>query len=392
MYSVHRVTDANTEMNIKRLLDRRAVLVLAISLVLWSYATLSDIVFVYYQQQFFGTSGGRIVFVDMWSRWLQHLLLLPPLIAGYWAAVWLYGRSLRLWPMWALQVVIGLVYSAMYRPMFFVAITLVHGRPDYFMSDPATMDDMLLGSVFIWISTTTSNFVLYLLGVVLLVTLFSRLDLAEERLRLERLSSEWLAIKLRTLQWQINPHFLFNSLNTVSSLLRSSPSRADQVLAKFSELLRMTLKEQENLFSQVNAELEYIHRYLDMEKVRFEDRLRLSIEADEAALQGQVPSLLLQPLIENAIKHGVARIPGPASVEVSVTKRGASLVMQVKNSSPGDGVSAAPDAAGTGLGIRNLKERLATIYKDSFRFKYGLDAEGSWITTVEIPFSKHAPG
>jgi hypothetical protein len=376
-------------MPIRRLFDRRAVLVLIISLVLWSYATLSDIVMVYYQQQFFGTSGGRIVFVDMWSRWLQHLLLLPPLIAGYWAAVWLYQRSMRLWPMWALQAAIGLAYSIICRPMFFVAIALVHGRPDYFMSDPVGMDEMLMGSLFIWISNATSNFVLYFLGVFLLVTVFSRLDLAEERLRLERLSTEWLSIKLRTLQWQINPHFLFNSLNTVSSLLRSSPSRADQVLAKFSELLRMTLKEQENLFSQVNAELEYIHRYLDMEKVRFEDRLKLSIEADEAALQGQVPSLLLQPLIENAIKHGVARIPGPASVEVSVVKRGASLVMQVKNSSPG---TAPADTSGTGLGIRNLKERLSTIYKDSFRFRYGPDGEGAWITTVEIPFSVHIPG
>jgi len=379
-------------MNTKRLLDRREMLVLIISLVLWSYATLSDIVMVYYQQQFFGTDGGRIVFVDMWSRWLQHLLLLPPLIAGYWAAVWMYQRSTRLWPMWAAQVAIGIVYSVIYRPMFFIAIALVHGRPDYFMSDPTGMGEMLLGSVFVWISNATSRFALYFLGVFLLVTLFSRLDLAEERLRMERLSTEWLSIKLRTLQWQINPHFLFNSLNTVSSLLRSSPSRADQVLAKFSELLRMTLKEQENLFSQVNAELEYIHRYLDMEKIRFEDRLKLSIEADEAAMQGRVPSLLLQPLIENAIKHGVARIPGPASVEVSVLKRGGSLVMQVKNSSPQSGAPAAPEADGTGLGIRNLKERLATIYQDSFRFKYGPDGEGAWITTIEIPFSKHVPG
>ncbi len=379
------------DMNARRLLDRRTMLVLTISLALWLYSTLSDIVIFYYQQQFFGTSGGRVVFVDMWTRWLQHLLLLPAMIVGYWAAVWLYGHSRRLWPMWAFQIAIGIVYAAMYRPMFFAAIALVHGRPDYFAGDPATMDDLLLGSVFVWISTATSNFVLYMLGVFLLMVMFSRLDLAEERLRLERLSSEWLAIKLRTLQWQINPHFLFNSLNTVSSLLRSSPSRADQVLAKFSELLRMTLKEQENLFSQVNGELEYIHRYLDMEKVRFEDRLKLSIEADEAALQGQVPSLLLQPLIENAIKHGVARIPGPASVEVSVTKRGASLVMQVRNSSPGSGTMPG-DSSGTGLGIRNLKERLATIYKDSFRFKYGHDGEGSWVTTVEIPFSKHAQG
>lgn len=378
-------------MNRMRLLDRRAILVLTISVSLWSYGSLSDIALVYYQQQFFDSFGSRVVFVDQPSRWLQHLLLLPPMVAGYWLASWWYTRSVRAWPMWVVQVIAGALYGISYRPMVFVAIALVHGRPDFFIGEPTTWSDMLLGSLFVWISTATSNFALYMLGLFLIVVTLSRLDLAEERLRMERLGSEWLAIKLRTLQWQINPHFLFNSLNTVSSLLRSSPRRADQVLAKFGELLRLTLKEQESLFSQVNEELEYIHRYLDMEKARFEDRLRLNIEADETALHGQLPSLLLQPLIENAIKHGVARIPGAATVEVSVTRRGASLVMQVMNCSPGGTPPAAANAGG-GLGIRNLQERLATVYKDSFRFRYGHDRAGAWVATVEIPYSERAPG
>jgi LytS/YehU family sensor histidine kinase len=275
--------------------------------------------------------------------------------------------------------------------MFFVAVGIMHDRYNY-LSDslPVSFWEIVSSPVFVWVSNTTSNLAIYLLGLVLLMALFSRLDLAEERLRLERLSSEWLAIKLRTLQWQINPHFLFNSLNTVSSLLRSSPSRADQVLAKFSELLRLTLMEQENLYSCVSSELEYIHRYLDMEMVRFEDRLKLKVEADEAALQGKVPSLLLQPLIENAIKHGVARIPGPASVEVNVTRRGASLVMSVKNTTPSQ--SEPRLSTGVGLGMRNLKERLSTLYDDSFRFTYGQDGEGAWTTIVEIPFTPYAPG
>jgi LytS/YehU family sensor histidine kinase len=312
-------------------------------------------------------------------------LLLPPLVVGYLLAVYLYRKAARPWLMWSVQFVAGLTYAAAFRPMFYVSILLVHGKPDYYMDAPMSFFGLLTSAVFLWISSTTSNFVLYLLGVFLMMVLFSRVDLAEERLRLERLSSEWLAIKLRTLQWQINPHFLFNSLNTVSSLLRSSPGRADQVLAKFSELLRMTLREQENVYSQVNAELEYIHRYLDMEKVRFEDRLKLKVEADEDALEARVPSLLLQPLIENAIKHGVARIPGPAWVEVSVARQGASLLLVVKNSSPGV-QAASPASPGTGLGIRNLGERLSTIYRESFRFKYGHDADGAWVSTIEIPY------
>jgi two-component sensor histidine kinase len=371
--------------------QRRIMVVIVVALGLWGYATLSDLLFVYYQQGYLQTAGGKISYSDMGTRWLQHFLMLPLFMMGYLGGLYLYQSTLRGPVKWSLQIVAGFLYSLCVRPLFFAAVAIMHGRASYFSSDVSVPFWTLVSDpLFVWISNTTSNFAIYLLGIFLLAVFFSRLDLAEERLRLERLSSEWLTVKLRTLQWQINPHFLFNSLNTVSSLLRSSPGRADSVLAKFSELLRLTLMEQENLYSSVSAELEYIHRYLEMEMVRFEDRLKLNVEADEAALQGQVPSLLLQPLIENAIKHGVARIPGRAAVEVSVTRSGASLVMSVKNSIPDQPPSSL--ATGMGLGIRNLKERLSTLYDDAFRFTYGLDDEGAWMATVEIPFTRHSGG
>jgi two-component sensor histidine kinase len=371
--------------------QRRMAVVIVLAVILWGYATAADLLFIYYQQVYMQTAGGTIAYADMGTRWLQHFMLLPLFVLGYVVCLYLYQSDLRGPAKWSLQVVVGFLYSLCVRPAFFVAVQIMHGRTNYFSdSVPVPFWTLVSSPLFIWISNTTSNFAIYLIGLFLLGVFFSRLDLAEERLRMERLSSEWLAIKLRTLQWQINPHFLFNSLNTVSSLLRSSPSRADQVLAKFSELLRLTLMEQESLYSCVSAELEYIHRYLDMEMVRFEDRLKLKVEADEASLQGQVPSLLLQPLIENAIKHGVARIPGPASVEVSVIRRGASLVMSVKNNTPSQPLPRL--STGVGLGMRNLKERLTTLYEDSFRFTYGQDGEGSWITTVEIPFTRYVRG
>jgi hypothetical protein len=367
---------------------RSTTVVIVVALILWGYATLSDLVFVYYQQAYLQTAGGKITYADMGTRWLQHFLLLPLFMLGYMCGLYLYRSALRGPVKWSLQVLVGLLYSLCVRPLFFVAVAVMHGRADYFTGDPSVPFWTLVSNPpFLMISNTTENFAIYLLGIFLLAVFFSSLDLAEERLRLERLSSEWLTVKLRTLQWQINPHFLFNSLNTVSSLLRSSPGRADGVLAKFSELLRLTLMEQESVYSCVSAELEYIHRYLDMEMVRFEDRLTLSVEADEAALQGQVPSLLLQPLIENAIKHGVARIPGRAAVEVSVIRKGVSLVMSVKNSAPNQPLPRL--TTGMGLGIRNLKERLSTLYDDAFRFTYGLDGEGAWMATVEIPFSRY---
>ena len=370
----------------KRLLGKRNSLIFAISLVLWFYGTTTDLLIIYYQQQFM-EKPANVVYAGMGSRVLQHALLFPLLLLGYHLAMRLYTRA---WPatvMWTGQVLLAVLYGMTVRPLFFFSIALLHGRPDYFMSEPVSLHDLLLGALFLWISSAASYFVMYLLGLFLLLTTLGRLELAEERLRLERLSNEWLAIKLKTLQWQINPHFLFNSLNTVSSLLRSAPGRADQVLAKFSELLRMTLREQEYLYTSVSNELEYIHRDLEMEMVRFEDRLKLQIEADERAMSGSMPTLLLQPLIENAIKHGVARIPGPAEIRVSVTRKGGSLLLEVRNTSSRE--YAAPEPSGTGLGIRNLQERLSTIYRDSFRFRYGYNEGGDWDAIVEIPYADH---
>lgn len=359
-----------------------------LAVILWGYATAADLLSSYYQQPFFNTLYVIVSHADMKTRWVQHFLLLPLFVSCYLLSLGLYQSALRGSVKWPLQILVGFSYSLSVRPLVFVAVALVHGKITYYGgNENASILCLVSSTPFLWISSTASTFAIYFLGVFLFTTLFGRVDLAEERLRLARLSSEWLVIKLRTLQWQINPHFLFNSLNTVSSLLRSSPSRADQVLSKFSELLRLTLSEQENLYSSVGAELEYIHRYLDMEMVRFEDRLRLRVEADEETLQGRLPSLLLQPLIENAIKHGVARVPGPAALEVSVSRRGAGLVMSVKNTTMPQ--VSRPSAAGMGLGIRNLKERLITIYGDSFRFTYGQDGEGAWISTVEIPFTEH---
>jgi len=172
--------------------------------------------------------------------------------------------------------------------------------------------------------------------------------------------------------------------------LKSAPGKADRVLMKFSELLRMTLREQEQVSVGVSSELEYIHCYLNLETIRFEDRLKLRIEADEEALGATMPSLLLQPLIENAIKHGVSRIPGPALISINVSREGERLVLGVRNSSRR--LPFPERSRPGGLGIRNTQERLATLYKDAFVFKYGYTDDEDWNAVIEIPFEKEESG
>lgn len=372
-----------------RILDKRILIVLKIGLILWLYAAVLDFIVVYVSQ-LYGTPAD-VTYADSGARLLHHILLLPLLLGSYFLATLFYDMHLRTPLMWAIQIGLCMLYGLMVRPLSYLSIMLVHhGRFGYFYTPDAPSAWALQGVNMFFLLTVLSNYTaLYLVGLFLMFTMFRGTDLAEERLRLERLSTEWLTIKLRTLQWQINPHFLFNSLNTVSALLKTSPSRADQVLAMFSELLRTTLWEQENFYTSVNDELNYVHRYLDLEKTRFEDRLKLQIEADEDALDAELPSLLLQPLIENAIKHGIAKIPGTGYIKVNVTRDRGNLIMEVSNGSSGPS-QPAREVNGTGLGIKNLRERLLTIYQDSFRFSSSQD-KNKWISVIEIPYKPRLP-
>lgn len=364
---------------------KRSALIAGVGVALWLYSTLSDLVAHNFLQQFF-EEWNVTGFIDLQSRLVQHFFILPLLIGALHVALHVYRKAMNMLAKWATYIACALVYGLSIRPLELVAIFLVHGRYDYFDQDNGDLWYLLSSPLYIRYGNVMGNAAICLLGIVLILSLSGQLALAEERLRLERLSSELLSVKLKTLRWQLNPHFVFNSLNTVSALLKSAPGKADRVLMKFSELLRMTLREQENMYASVNSELEYIHCYLNLETIRFEDRLRLSIEADEEALTGSMPSLLLQPLIENAIKHGVSRIPGPALINISVSRVGERLVLGVRNTSRR--LPFPERSRSGGLGIRNTRERLATLYKDAFVFRHGYTENDDWEAVIEIPFRK----
>lgn len=366
--------------------DKRPSLVLSVAVGLWMYSTVSDMASHNFLEKYFEPRK-LIAFIDVQSRLLQHILMLPLLIGALYAALHVYLKAVNAPAKWAFYVLCAVIYGLCVRPLEILAIFIVHGRYDYFDQDNHDLVFMLTSPSWYRYGNIMGNAAICLLGILVILSLFGQLALSKEKLRLERLDSELLAVKLKTLQWQLNPHFVFNCLNTVSALLKSAPGKADRVLMKFSELLRMTLREQEQVYTSVNSELEYIHRYLDLETIRFEDRLKLKIEADEEALNGSMPSLLLQPLVENAIKHGIARIPGPARIMIGVNRDGGRLIFTVRNSSSHQYTQSQPVPGG--LGLRNIRERLVTLYKDAFTFNYGYTDDEDWSAIIEIPYEKY---
>lgn len=181
---------------------------------------------------------------------------------------------------------------------------------------------------------------------------------AERRAALYRSAAQ--EAQLKALRYQVNPHFLFNALNSLSALvMRGQPAAAEEMILKLSTFYRTSLATDAREDVPLDEELRLQRLYLDIEEVRFPGRLRVGIDATAEARRACVPNLLLQPLVENAIKHGVARTSGPVEVAVRAWREGDTLAIEVRDDAPArPGAASAPHSSGTGVGLDNVRSRL----------------------------------
>lgn len=216
----------------------------------------------------------------------------------------------------------------------------------------------------------------------------NRIDaLAREHDAIERQSREALLLQqvteaeLRALRAQINPHFLFNSLNTVADLIVRDPVRAETMTLRLASVFRHVLAHSSRPMTTVRDELDFLRAYLYIEEARFGDRLRVEISVAPESAGEEVPSLILQPLVENALKHGLGPKPGPGALKVSVWAEGNLLQLRVEDD--GTGLGARRDSRGVGLA--NVQERLTTLYQDRASVFMEEREGGGCRVTVRIP-------
>jgi len=215
--------------------------------------------------------------------------------------------------------------------------------------------------------------------------------LEEQSDRVERLESQASSAQLAMLRYQLNPHFLFNTLNSISTLvLLKETQRANAMLSRLSSFLRYTLANEPEGTVSLAQEVETLKLYLDIEKMRFEDRLRASFDVDPAAAEARLPSLLLQPLVENAIKYAVTPLEEGADINVTARLAGMEperrLVITVTDTGPGltDGVTR--PTYSTGVGLANIRDRLAQAYGTDQRFEVQTDRAEGFGVVIDIPF------
>ncbi len=227
----------------------------------------------------------------------------------------------------------------------------------------------------------------FLYSAILLVShiLASREHMALQQAEAARLNEQLSKAKLNALRRQIEPHFLFNTLNAIAGLVREKRNDAAvSMIAALSDFLRGVVEDSDRQQVSLGEELEFVQKYLDIQKVRFAERLEFSVDVPSPLLRAQVPSLLLQPMVENAVKHGIAQRVEGGAIRISAARANGTITLSIYN----DGPSLPADWEKTqpGIGMANVRTRLQTLYGNAFALKMVNEGPGGVSVSISLPF------
>jgi len=211
----------------------------------------------------------------------------------------------------------------------------------------------------------------------------------ERELTAAQLQTQLAEAQLEALQRQLHPHFLFNTLNTIAALMHRDVHAADEMLVQLSDLLRLTLDRVGTQQVPLNDEVDFLRKYLEIEQTRFGDRLQVNIDVDPEVLDAPVPNLILQPLVENALRHGVGPRVSGGRVDVNARPVDGSLMLTVRD----NGVGVSPDklnAFYSGVGLSNTRSRLENLYGERHRFEFQTPPGGGLVVTIVIPLGQES--
>jgi two-component system LytT family sensor kinase len=186
--------------------------------------------------------------------------------------------------------------------------------------------------------------------------------------------------RLETLRMQIKPHFLFNTLHAIAALVERDPAGVRRMIARLSELLRYTIESHGSDEVTLREELSFLGRYIEIMEIRFQGRLRVDTSIPDGAFEALVPNLILQPIVENALEHGVSRVEGEGRIQIAASRAGEDLVITVRDNGAG------PGDVHPGVGLTNTRERLAQLYGDAAQLSLVAAEGGGTLASIALPF------
>lgn len=309
-----------------------------------------------------------------WGAWL----LLLPLIVRVAALHPLEGRPSLGW----------IARSAIEGVAFVVAHGLITGLARWIAGLSVSSD---LGAVFANSLSLgfASNFLRYAAILVTYQAVVYHDAVRERDKQAARLEIDLARARLANVEACLRPHFLFNTLNAIAALVREDPRLAEKMIGELSDLLRASLSAEPSREIRLDEELAFTEKYLDLERVRFQDRLRVSIDASAEARRALVPHLLLQPLVENAVRHGIAPLEAGGSIAVAAARKNGTLHVTVRDD--GVGMTGTTSAEGRGIGLRGVRAKLLQLYGSGHRLDLTPVTPHGTVVDIEIPYRTAAP-
>jgi signal transduction histidine kinase len=356
---------------------------LGISCMFWVYVALSNILYAYSMR----TGMAHMTNVSFFAAWdtrlLQHVLLLPILLVSFWASLRIQWRPLLIAV--PLQLILGGVFAALTYPAMLVS-QMALGTEEWHeaMATHASgnSDEPLLS---LWTASFVSFLPTYGFGLALITGLALYTRFRNSELRLAALEREWSAARLAALRMQLSPHTLFNLLHTIRGYIEWDPKGAQSMVVQLADLLRRLLNAGERDFSKLSDELQFVRLYLELQQRRFADRLTVILPAAVDIPAVWVPSLILQPLVENAVVHGLSGHQGRVTVSVAARMAQNVLTLSVLN-------TIAPDkpVGRGGIGLNNVRERLAVQFEGRARLAAGA-IDDDWCSEISMPAIRQSP-
>jgi hypothetical protein len=338
------------------------------------------------QASFDNMPGKFHVFASAYARLLQHLFLYPLLLGCVWASGSIGWGSL--WRQWPLQLLVAIVFAVLAKP----ALTL----GEYFTAETMEKQHKILhGGVFLgfdvsdmpmWLASATTFLLTYGFALALVMGFAFYQRLRDAQLRSNELERRLSAAHLAALRMQLSPHTLFNLLHTIRGQISWDPAAAQAMVVQLGDLLRRLLTAGERDFSRLSDELQFVRLYLGLQQKRFADRLSIRVPDPDGIVAAWVPSLILQPLVENAVVHGLAGHEGPVMVRVEAVVSDEMLSLRVVNTIAPGKLPGQP-----GIGLRNVRERLAIQFGERATFSAMPGYDNVWIAEVRLPLLRDGP-
>jgi Histidine kinase len=352
----------------------------------WIYVAFSNVLYANSMQASIDMIPGQIhIFAAAWARLFQHLFLYPVLLICVWVS-WRIGWH-SLWRKLPIQLFVALVFAVLAKPALGLGEWLAGGaevRAHIMQMGKSAIWDV--DDIPMWLASATTFLLTYGFALALIMGFAFYQRLRDAQLRSAALERALTAAHLAALRMQLSPHTLFNLLHTIRGQISWDPAAAQSMVVQLGDLLRRLLTAGERDFSRLDDELQFVRLYLGLQQRRFADRLSVSVPQSHGLVNPWVPSLILQPLVENAVVHGLAGHEGPVMVRVEAIVNDEVLSLRVVNSvAPGKPQGCA------GIGLRNVRERLAIQFGERALFSAMPGFDNVWIAEVRLPLLRDGP-